>query len=120
MSGWEYHGPLSGFGYEAFPTGDTWGLWRISVDSLGLAHKIGDDTDPQRYMDIGWVAPKDDGFASHGWLGTEGFYVYPITWLDFQFNQLNFHDVAIGAEGFAGMAYGLRPGVVINMAFFTP
>jgi len=110
---WTHYADLSGAGAIDFGTVDTYGYYRAIVTDFGMAHEIEVGGVP-RYMDIGWIAPQefpaDMGFGEPS--GPSTFYK---TWLEYEKQTIDYHTLAVNAQGLDGLAYSFRTDVVVQL-----
>lgn len=108
---------ITGVGYQAFSgTGNTLVL-RIVVTAPGSAGQGNPVGTPGRYLKLGWVAPYESIPANFDGSGNPaGNYVLnPITWLETLLVDVDLTPMNTDVQGITGLAYGLNPGVSIDI-----
>lgn len=116
--GWTAYAGLTGSGNQIISGGDFYGLWRVVVTDLGEASPYGDVGPPQRYRKLGFVAPTD--IDTSGWGGPTTAFYGPITYLEVEQQEIDYHEFSTTIQGITGIGYSLAQGVEITVWVFSP
>lgn len=108
---------LTGVGYQGFSGSGSNLIVRIDVTAVGTGGVLNPVGTPQRYGGLGWVSPFD--FVPSGFDGVFPRDMYcvvnPVTWIDTRQLDLDLTPLNTDLFGVSGLAYGLNPGVVIDV-----
>lgn len=108
---------LTGCGYQGFSGSGSNLIVRIEVTTTGNAALLAPVGTPQRYERLGWVSAYDmvpsgfDGVIPHDLFCI----VNPITYIDTLQLDLDLTPLNTDLFGVSGLAYGLHPGVSIDV-----
>jgi len=108
---------LTGVGIQPWTVTETNVILRIEVTNPGSGGSLFPFGTPQRYGGLGWISPNDhipsgfDGVFPHDM----DCVVNPITWIDTLHADLDWTDLQAHLFGISGFAFGLNPGVVIDV-----
>lgn len=104
-------------GYQSFSGSGTNLIVRIEVTAVGHGGLLPPFGTPQRYGGLGWISPYDyvpsgfDGVFTHDII----LIVNPVTWIDTLQLEIDLTPLNTDLFGVSGLAYGLNPGVTIDV-----
>lgn len=108
---------LTGVGYQPFSGSGNTLVLRVVVTAFGNGGIGTPAGTPTRYLNLGWVSPYDVLPANFDGSGNPAgnYIVNPITWLTNELIDLDLTPINTDVQGLAGLAYGLNPGVSIDV-----